>query len=80
MIFESSIAIARVLVKLPTISPDKYLNFGHDWVKPGEKKGSIAGLVEKPAFGKEPSNLASIGRYVLTPNIFSILKSQKKEL
>ena len=47
-------------------------------VKPGEKKGSIAGLVEKPDFGKEPSNLASIGRYVLTPKIFSILKSLNK--
>ena len=44
-----------------------------------EKKGSIAGLVEKPEFGKEPSNLASIGRYVLTPKIFSILKSLNKD-
>jgi len=32
--------------------------------------------VEKPDAGKAPSNLASIGRYVLTPNIFDILRNQ----
>jgi UTP--glucose-1-phosphate uridylyltransferase len=35
----------------------------------------IRGLVEKPAPGSAPSNLAVIGRYVLTPGIFSILES-----
>ena len=34
------------------------------------------GLIEKPDFKNAPSNLASIGRYVLTPDIFSILKNQ----
>lgn len=34
----------------------------------------IAGLIEKPAFSKAPSNLASIGRYVLTPDIFDSLR------
>ena len=38
--------------------------------------GSVAGLVEKPAADKAPSNLASIGRYVLTPDIFDILRIQ----
>lgn len=33
----------------------------------------ITGLVEKPAEGKQPSNLAIIGRYVLRPEIFDIL-------
>ena len=32
--------------------------------------------MEKPDAGKAPSNLASIGRYVLTPNIFDILRNQ----
>ena len=35
----------------------------------------IAGLVEKPDANVAPSNLASIGRYVLTPNIFETLRS-----
>lgn len=38
--------------------------------------GSVIGLVEKPDEDKAPSNLASIGRYVLTPDIFDILRYQ----
>ena len=34
----------------------------------------IAGLVEKPDASEAPSNLASIGRYVLTPDIFETLR------
>ena len=34
----------------------------------------IAGLVEKPDLSDAPSNLASIGRYVLTPDIFYTLR------
>ena len=34
----------------------------------------IAGLVEKPDASDAPSNLASIGRYVLTPDIFETLR------
>ena len=37
----------------------------------------VLGLVEKPPEHLAPSNLASIGRYVLTPEIFEILKKQK---
>jgi UTP--glucose-1-phosphate uridylyltransferase len=35
----------------------------------------ITGLVEKPASGTAPSNLAVIGRYVLQPEIFPILET-----
>jgi UTP--glucose-1-phosphate uridylyltransferase len=45
-------------------------------VKPGTAAGSVSGLVEKPTFEHAPSNLASIGRYVLTPDIFEILRGQ----
>jgi UTP--glucose-1-phosphate uridylyltransferase len=45
-------------------------------VQPGTTEGSVAGLVEKPIFEQAPSNLASIGRYVLTPDIFEILRGQ----
>lgn len=38
----------------------------------------INGLVEKPAPEKAPSNLAIIGRYILTPEIFEILSQKKK--
>lgn len=42
---------------------------------PGEKHGSVIGLVEKPNIENCPSNLASIGRYVLTSDIFEIIRS-----
>ncbi len=40
----------------------------------GKKPNSVDGLVEKPAASEAPSDLASIGRYVLSSDIFSILK------
>jgi UTP--glucose-1-phosphate uridylyltransferase len=44
---------------------------------PNRTPGSVAGLIEKPEANKAPSNLASIGRYVLTPDIFEILRNQQ---
>ena len=38
----------------------------------GDTQGAVAGLVEKPDARSAPSSLASIGRYVLTPDIFDI--------
>ncbi|KKD61326.1 UTP--glucose-1-phosphate uridylyltransferase [Grimontia sp. AD028] len=34
----------------------------------------VTDMVEKPASGTEPSNLAIIGRYILTPDIFDIIE------
>lgn len=45
-------------------------------VLPGTDQGSVAGLIEKPALEEAPSNLASIGRYVLTSDTFDILREQ----
>lgn len=42
-------------------------------VVPSSSGGGIAGLVEKPDASEAPSNLASIGRYILTPDIFKTL-------
>jgi UTP--glucose-1-phosphate uridylyltransferase len=38
---------------------------------------SVKGMVEKPAAGNAPSNLAVIGRYILTPDIMSNLNKIK---
>ena len=46
-------------------------------VKKDSVTGKLSGLIEKPALEDAPSNLASIGRYVLSPDIFDILKSIK---
>jgi UTP--glucose-1-phosphate uridylyltransferase len=45
-------------------------------VIPGSAIGVVAGLVEKPMINEAPSNLASIGRYVLTADIFDVLREQ----
>jgi UTP--glucose-1-phosphate uridylyltransferase len=42
----------------------------------GDRILRVRGVVEKPAPGFAPSNVAIIGRYVLTPAIFDILETQ----
>ncbi len=39
----------------------------------GERTYRVSGMVEKPALEDAPSNLAIIGRYVLTPEVFEAL-------
>lgn len=39
---------------------------------------SVTGLVEKPKLAEAPSNLAIIGRYVLSPAVFEYLKQGRK--
>ena len=46
-------------------------------VVPNGRGLGIAGLVEKPDLIDAPSNLASIGRYVFTPDIFDTLRGLK---
>ena len=43
-------------------------------VVPTGSGAGIAGLVEKPEANDAPANLASVGRYVLTPDIFETLR------
>ena len=45
-------------------------------IVPNNETGLVAGIIEKPDFEIAPSDLASIGRYVLTPDIFDILRKQ----
>ena len=50
-------------------------------VDPGAMKGNVTevkGMVEKPAPEKAPSNLCVIGRYILQPEIFTILDKQER--
>ena len=46
-------------------------------VVPNGQNAGIVGLVEKPDASEAPSKLASIGRYVLTPDIFETLRGLK---
>ena len=48
-------------------------------IVPDADGAGIIGLSEKPNIADAPSNLASIGRYVLTPDIFQILRAVPKD-
>lgn len=55
---------------------DKYgIIIGTDLV---DNMVEIKGMVEKPKPENAPSNLAIIGRYILTPKIFELLEKQQK--
>ena len=45
-------------------------------IKPTNVKNGVSGIFEKPQANDAPSNLACIGRYVVTSDIFKILKNQ----
>ena len=45
-------------------------------IVPNGSSAGIAGLLKNLDVAAAPSNLASIGRYVLTPDIFQILRPQ----
>lgn len=40
----------------------------------GDTPGAVAGIVEKPRFDEAPSDTASIGHYILTHDIFDVLR------
>ncbi len=44
----------------------------------GERVGHVTAIVEKPKPEEAPSNLAVVGRYILTPRIFELLESTPK--
>ena len=58
--------------QVPTSHTDQY-----GIVQLGKKPGKVAeieGMVEKPKPEVAPSNLAVVGRYVLTPRIFELIR------
>ena len=48
-----------------------------DPVQTGPRSWDVKGIVEKPDPDRAPSNVAVVGRYVLTPKIFEMLATQK---
>src|SRR5207302_6671655 len=65
------------VVALMEVPPEETHLYGIAAGEPiDERTVRITRIVEKPAKGTAPSNLAVIGRYVLPPSIFGILESQ----
>ena len=69
----SVIAIEEV----PLNQTNKYGMISGELIKGSTDLYKVTGMVEKPEIKDSPSNLAIIGRYILTPDIFDILKNLK---
>ncbi|OXM85223.1 UTP--glucose-1-phosphate uridylyltransferase GalU [Paenibacillus rigui] len=66
------------IIGVQHVSDDDVSRYGIvDGVGLGERLYSINHLVEKPKKEEAPSNLAILGRYILTPRIFEILGNQR---
>jgi UTP--glucose-1-phosphate uridylyltransferase len=65
------------IIAVEEVPPERVHMYGIVGV--GESKGkafSISKMVEKPKQSEAPSNLSITGRYILQPQIFSILEKQ----
>lgn len=75
---ETQSANVVALMEVPAEEVSKFGVVSHG---PVEKETlDITGLVEKPSPQNAPSRLAVIGRYVLQPGVFSVLKDMKPGL
>ena len=66
-------------IALQRVDPSEVSRYGI--VQPIHQEGrlvEIRDLVEKPAVGEAPSDLAVLGRYVLSPKIFDLLESTSR--
>jgi UTP--glucose-1-phosphate uridylyltransferase len=62
------------MVAAMEVAPEKASSYGILDVHPGIRSVlPVKGMVEKPAPGTQPSNLAAIGRYILSPDIMKHL-------
>ena len=68
--FEASGRAQLSAMEIPRADAGKY-----GMIIPGEAPNSVAGLTEKPDPAEAPSTRASIGRYLLTPDIFDTLRA-----
>jgi UTP--glucose-1-phosphate uridylyltransferase len=67
------------MVAAMEVAPERTSSYGV--IDVAEDEGNLVrakGLVEKPAPGVAPSNLAVIGRYILTPQVMKTLNAGKK--
>lgn len=65
------------MLGVQSVKPDEVSRYGIvDGKEISKQLYAINALVEKPAMEEAPSNLAIMGRYILTPRIFDILQNQ----
>ncbi|HSD92013.1 MAG TPA: UTP--glucose-1-phosphate uridylyltransferase GalU [Methyloceanibacter sp.] len=67
------------ILAVEPVPEDQVKNYGVVAVGDGDGRVfPVAGMVEKPKPGTEPSNLTILGRYILQPEIFGILEAQER--
>jgi UTP--glucose-1-phosphate uridylyltransferase len=76
-VFEEVEGPVLAVEQVPPETVSSYGIIDADEIRPGVYK--IRDLVEKPPVNEAPSNLAIIGRYVLTPDIFTALEATAKD-
>jgi len=74
--FDRLRASTVAVIEVPKEETSKYGIL--DAEEPSDVTFRVNGMVEKPPADEAPSNLAVIGRYILTPRIFDILGEQGK--
>ena len=74
--FDRLRASTVAVIEVPKEETSKYGILDAD--NPSDKTFRVNAMVEKPPADEAPSNLAVIGRYILTPKIFDILGEQGK--
>ena len=62
---------------VPSSEVSKYGIIAGDLIDNSNEIYKVTNMVEKPNEKEAPSNMAIIGRYILTPDIFDILKNIK---
>lgn len=67
------------IVGVQKVSDDVVHKYGIvDGKQVDDRVYKVKGLVEKPKLEEAPSNVAILGRYILTPEIFNYLETQEK--
>lgn len=61
-----------------TVEPSQTASYGIVEISPWQKFQRVMSIVEKPKPEEAPSNLAVVGRYILTPRIFELLHDTKR--
>lgn len=77
-LIEAHYKTGTTILGAQTVPSEEAIKYGV--VFKGEEKGrycQMKGIVEKPSLEELPSNLASLGRYVLTPDVFDAIRQTK---
>lgn len=68
----------KTILGAQTVPAEEAIKYGA--VIPGNVKGrftEMRGIIEKPSLEELPSCLASLGRYVITPDVFEVIRNTK---